>query len=201
MSTLAPDIDTLKQQANQAFATGKFNAAIDLYTAALTANNTTNTLEPSLHAILLSNRAAAHVKLENYGSAIEDANQAIKLDPKYLKSYYRKGSAYVGLGKYKEAAAAFRQVVKLKPNDPDATAKLAECDKLVKLQAFAEAIASPATRATWEEVEELVKTLEVDNSYDWQTISTSFLHLYYHANGWCSKNSLSVTIRSKLTFF
>lgn len=41
------------------------------------------------------------IKLESYGVAISDANEAIKLDPKYVKSYYRRGSANFALGKYK----------------------------------------------------------------------------------------------------
>jgi serine/threonine-protein phosphatase 5 len=48
-------------------------------------------------AIYLSNRAFAHIKMENYGLAIEDANEAIKLDPNYAKSYYRKADSYIAL--------------------------------------------------------------------------------------------------------
>ena len=51
------------------------------------------------------NLAAVHIKLEEFGSAILDADNAIKVDPKYIKAYYRKGSAYIGLGKYKQVCA------------------------------------------------------------------------------------------------
>lgn len=31
----------------------------------------------------------AMIKMESYGSAISDANDAIALDPSYVKAYYR----------------------------------------------------------------------------------------------------------------
>jgi tetratricopeptide (TPR) repeat protein len=37
------------------------------------------------HAIYYANRAAAHIRLEEYGSAIADATQAIEVDPDYIK--------------------------------------------------------------------------------------------------------------------
>lgn len=61
-------------------------------------------------AIYYANRAFAHIKLENYGFAIEDATEAIKKDANYPKGYYRRASAYFALGKYKNAAANFKRV-------------------------------------------------------------------------------------------
>jgi serine/threonine-protein phosphatase 5 len=43
------------------------------------------------------------MKLENYGLALEDGNQAVSLDPNYLKGYYRKGSALLVLNKLEES--------------------------------------------------------------------------------------------------
>ncbi len=56
---------------------------MDLYSQALA-------LTPD-NAILYSNRAAAHMRLENYGSALGDATLAIEKDPKYIKA--RTGAA------------------------------------------------------------------------------------------------------------
>ena len=36
-------------------------------------------------AVLLANRALAHLHLENYASAIDDSSMAIRLDPGYVK--------------------------------------------------------------------------------------------------------------------
>ena len=55
-----------------------FTQAVDLYTRAIE-------LAPE-SAILYANRAAAHMRLENYGSALADATSAIDKDPKYIKA-------------------------------------------------------------------------------------------------------------------
>lgn len=40
-----------------------------------------------------ANRAFANLKCENYGSAITDADEALRLDPEFIKANYRKGAA------------------------------------------------------------------------------------------------------------
>ena len=55
----------------------KYATAVVTYSKALE-------LSPA-NAVLLSNRAFAHLKLENYGSAVEDSSKAIVIDPKYIK--------------------------------------------------------------------------------------------------------------------
>jgi serine/threonine-protein phosphatase 5 len=70
-------------------------------------------------------------------------------------AYYRKGSALLALGKYKEALKGFKKVCKAKPKDKDARKKLKSCEKLVKQAAFADAIESDETKP-------LSETIEVD---------------------------------------
>lgn len=43
----------------------------------------------------------AYVKSELYGAAIKDAEQAIAIDPSYIKGYYRRAVANMALGKFK----------------------------------------------------------------------------------------------------
>lgn len=89
---------------------------------------------------LLANRAFAHLRLENYGSAVEDSSKAIELDATFFKvffnffptssvyacrypilthsipsrlpfqAYYRRGSSHFALGKFSEALRDFRKV-------------------------------------------------------------------------------------------
>ena len=47
----------------------------------------------------------------------------------------------MALGKFKMAVKDFEAVKKAKPRDPDAISKFTECNKIVKQQAFAKAIA------------------------------------------------------------
>lgn len=128
----------LKEAGNKELVAGHFLEAIRLYSEALK-------FTPQ-NAIILSNRAQAYLKVENYGLALSDATAAIESDPNYAKGYYRRGSAYFALTKFKQARKDFRSVCKLKPKDKDARSKLAECDKRVKEEAFANAIVSEATQ-------------------------------------------------------
>ncbi|XP_056845211.1 serine/threonine-protein phosphatase 5 [Raphanus sativus] len=129
--------EEMKNQANEAFKGHKFSQAIDLYTQAIELNGN--------NAVYWANRAFAHTKLEEYGSAIQDASKAIEIDPKYSKGYYRRGAAYLAMGKFKDALKDFQQVKRISPNDPDATRKLRECEKAVKKLKFEEAISVPVS--------------------------------------------------------
>lgn len=55
----------------------KFSLAIELYSQAIELN--------SSNAVYWANRAFAHTKLEEYGSAVQDATKAIEIDPRYSK--------------------------------------------------------------------------------------------------------------------
>lgn len=68
--------EDLKTQGNEALSHFRFAKAVELYTAAID-------LWPT--AIYYSNRAAAHVRAESYGLAIEDATKSIELDGSYIK--------------------------------------------------------------------------------------------------------------------
>jgi serine/threonine-protein phosphatase 5 len=127
----------LKDEGNIQLMAGHFLQAIGLYSQALELNPT--------NAVILSNRAQAFIKVENYGLAMLDATEAMKSDPNYAKSYFRRGSAQFALTHYKEARKDFRMVCKLMPKDRDARAKLAACEKAVKEEAFAKAIVSDMT--------------------------------------------------------
>ncbi|KAG2615781.1 hypothetical protein PVAP13_3NG037100 [Panicum virgatum] len=124
--------EELKLKANEAFKANKFSQAIELYSQAIELN--------SSNAVYWANRAFAHTKLEEYGSAVQDATNAIEIDPRYSKGYYRRGAAYLAMGKFKEALKDFQQVKKICPNDPDASRKLKECEKAVQKIRFEEAI-------------------------------------------------------------
>lgn len=78
------------------FSAHKYSQAIDLYTQAIEANND--------NAVYWANRAFAHTKLEEYGSAILDSTKAIEIDPKYSKVkffYFFLGFCFSNRGQYK----------------------------------------------------------------------------------------------------
>ncbi|KAL1555705.1 Serine/threonine-protein phosphatase 5 [Salvia divinorum] len=156
-STHASRAEELKAQANGAFKAHKYSLSIDLYSQAIELNKD--------NAVYWANRAFAHTKLEEYGSAIQDASSAIEIDPKYSKGYYRRGAAYLAMGKFKEALKDFQQVKRLCPNDPDAAKKLKECEKAVMKLKFEEAISVPESerRSVADSID--YHTIEVDSQY------------------------------------
>jgi len=127
----------IKNQGNDQLKIGHFLQAIDFYSDALEYSPT--------NAIILSNRAQAYIKVENYGLAMADASAAIKSDPKYAKAYYRRGSSQFALGHLKDAKKDFRTVCVLNPKSKDARAKLKACEKAIREEAFRKAIESEKT--------------------------------------------------------
>lgn len=117
--------EEFKTIGNEFFKNGKYQDAYDAYSKAVELN-----VGGNKQCIYLSNRAFTSLKLENYGIAIIDANASIEIDPKYLKAYYRRGSAYFALNHLKDAIKDFKRVNKLAPTDKDGKLKLEAAQKL-----------------------------------------------------------------------
>jgi serine/threonine-protein phosphatase 5 len=132
----------------------RYTQAVEQYTKAIS-------LCPT--AIFLSNRAQAYIKLESYGLAIQDADEATRLDPSYVKAYYRRGSAHFALGKLKDAKKDFKGVLALVPADAEANKKLKACEKAIREEAFLKAIESDvAAVAPYSDVDPASIPLESD---------------------------------------
>ncbi|KAK7416444.1 Palmitoyl-protein thioesterase 1 [Neonectria magnoliae] len=122
----------LKNQGNKAFAAGDWPSAIELYSKAIALHDK----EPTF----FTNRAQAYIKTEAYGYAIADTTSAIKLNPKLIKAYYRRGLAKTAILHPKDALEDFKECVKLDPGSKDAKLKLEECKRVVRQKAFFAAI-------------------------------------------------------------
>jgi tetratricopeptide (TPR) repeat protein len=66
-------------------------------------------------AILLTNRGNAYRNKEQYDRAIQDYNQAIKLNPKDSFPFNNRGNAYFNKGEYDRAIQDYTQAIKLNP--------------------------------------------------------------------------------------
>lgn len=133
MSADVSEAEVLKNKANDHFQRQEYQEAVDFYSQAIE--------KDSNKSIYYGNRSIAHLRLELFGAALSDANAAIELDKNYIKGYYRRAAAYMALGKFKSALKDFEAVVKCRPTDLDAKAKLKECSKIVHRMAFERAIA------------------------------------------------------------
>lgn len=86
-----------------------------------------------------------------------------RLDPKYLKAYYRRASANFALGKYKEAKNDLKKVIASNPKDPDAKKKLAACEAAIQVERFTKAIESDTPTAESASLD--VDSITVESSY------------------------------------
>lgn len=99
-----------KAEGNKYFAAKDFEKAIDLFTKAIDASPTPN-------HVLFSNRSAAQALLKNFGQALSDAKECVKVNPSWAKGYNRVGSAEFGLGNLEEAADAYQKALELDPSN------------------------------------------------------------------------------------
>merc|ERR1712093_205269 len=99
--------EKLKGEGNALMASKNYSAAIAKYTEAVAKN-------PS-NPVYYSNRAAAHSQAGDHDKAIDDANKAKEIDPKFAKAYSRLGHALFSLGRYSEAADAYEKGLELEP--------------------------------------------------------------------------------------
>jgi tetratricopeptide (TPR) repeat protein len=65
---------------------------------------------------IYSNRGNSRLQLGDVPGAIEDYNQAISIDQKFVLAYQNRGSAYSQLGNYKKAIEDFTKAIELAPN-------------------------------------------------------------------------------------
>ncbi|XP_057847553.2 uncharacterized protein LOC131057398 [Cryptomeria japonica] len=141
----------LKEKGNQFIKMGKkhYADAIDCYSRAIN-QKISNDIENS---IFFANRAHANLLLGNYRRALMDAEDAIKINPKNVKAYYRGAKAALALELLAEAGRFCRTGLEhcmsndeLKKLEEQVNAKQAEIDNR-KLQisealSTAEALAS-----------------------------------------------------------
>lgn len=105
----AEKIQKYKDRGNRAVQAGNFEDAIDNYSTAIE-------LDPGNH-VLYSNRAAAYCSVNQFQSALKDAQKCINLSPKFAKGYGRKAAALIGLNRRGEAMGVFHQGLSHCPGD------------------------------------------------------------------------------------
>jgi len=98
----------------------------------------------------------ANLKVEAYGFAVADADKAIELDPNNVKAYFRRASANTLILKHRDALRDWKLVVKKAPNDATAKLRMAECEKIIKRDAFLKAIEV-------EDAPSVAEGLDIDN--------------------------------------
>ena len=80
------ETEEMRNQANDDMKNGNYEQAQEKYTSAI------NTSKKPDHTLYL-NRALAHYRLGQYNFSVVDCNDAIKINPKFMKSYMTKARA------------------------------------------------------------------------------------------------------------
>jgi len=87
----------LRQLANQQYGRGDFLGACQGYTQALASVDQMQSPDSTLICALLSNRAAANMKLSRWSEVLKDAQAALSIQPDNVKAQFRSASALVEL--------------------------------------------------------------------------------------------------------
>ena len=149
-----------KAEGSEYFKNNKFNEALEKYTQAINMK-----VETKNNAVYYSNRAFVNLKLENYGSTIQDSNMAIKIDPEFFKVYHRRASAYFILRKYDEALKDFLLLKSKFPDDKTLDEKIEKTRNERKRKNFFEAFSSEGRGKPQITIEGLLKNLKPNPSY------------------------------------
>lgn len=111
---IVKNLNRMKEDGNGEYKAGRWQAAIGKYTEALQvdpANKATNSK-------ILQNRALCYSKLKEYGKAIADCDEALRLDPSYTKARKTKANALGGAEKWEDAVREWKELAEADPSDP-----------------------------------------------------------------------------------
>ncbi|XP_042328569.1 protein unc-45 homolog A isoform X2 [Sceloporus undulatus] len=103
----------LRREGNALFQAGRYEEALAAYSRALLRAPKGG----EERALLLRNRAACHLKLEDYVRAEEDASEALRADGRDLKSLFRRSQALQKLGRLDQAASDLQRCLALEPRN------------------------------------------------------------------------------------
>ncbi|KIV89289.1 hypothetical protein PV10_08867 [Exophiala mesophila] len=121
-------LDRARTAANDLFKRGKFSDAVTAYTEALTidpSNKVTN-------AKLLGNRAMARIKIKEYDEARSDCDQALKLDPTYIKAKRTRAKVTGESGDWEQAVKDYKALTEEYPSDADLAKELRNAELELK---------------------------------------------------------------------
>uniref|UniRef100_M4BD15 RNA polymerase II-associated protein 3 n=1 Tax=Hyaloperonospora arabidopsidis (strain Emoy2) TaxID=559515 RepID=M4BD15_HYAAE len=113
-----------KDDGNAHYSCGDYEAAIESYTYCLSWN--------PHNAVVLSNRAMAYLKKQEFVRAEDDCTLALEIDPTHVKSYTRRGTARNSLGKHRLALLDFHHAATLDRKSRQIQAQLQSTRELIR---------------------------------------------------------------------
>uniref|UniRef100_A0A672RCY1 Uncharacterized protein n=1 Tax=Sinocyclocheilus grahami TaxID=75366 RepID=A0A672RCY1_SINGR len=103
------EAEGFKEQGNVYYVKKDYAEAFNFYTKAID-------LCPK-NASYYGNRAATLMMLSRYREALEDSQQAVRLDDTFMKGHMREGKCHLLLGNAMAASRCFQKVLELEPDN------------------------------------------------------------------------------------
>merc|ERR1712232_359372 len=102
----------LRVEGNELFKAGKRHDAREAYSEAI---YLTPARDKKERAVLYSNRAACHQKIQRWDEVVSDCTKAIELDSEYVKAYCRRSNAYEQQQKWHDALEDLKKAIEFDP--------------------------------------------------------------------------------------
>jgi hypothetical protein len=125
IESVVKECDQNRARGNEAFGAGEYAQAILLYSLALDKADELPDVNEPLPAkkqlfprdVVLSNRAAAFLKLGQHEKAAADAEKARKINPQNVKALFRHGLSLHAMKQYQEAIPILAEAHKIEPKN------------------------------------------------------------------------------------
>eukprot|EP00052_Salpingoeca_macrocollata_P013358 m.104330 g.104330 ORF g.104330 m.104330 type:complete len:880 (-) comp18882_c0_seq1:22-2661(-) len=133
-----PNPTDLLALAQQHVANGAFKESVEVFTQAiesmerhrmLVPKNVTDTTSIHELAQALEARAVVHARMENYDLALQDCEEAIRIEPEYWMRHYTRGSVLKDMRNFSEARRSYQQARFLVPIESTKQAVVANAEK------------------------------------------------------------------------
>lgn len=124
------------RKGNKAFAAKEYDEAIDCYTKAIQ--------KDSKNHVFFSNRSASYIGKKQWEEAISDAKQCIRLNPSFIKGYYRLASAQLENDDLDAAISTIKQGFNIEPGN----SQLTKLMRSVKSKKQAKQVAANSTASS-----------------------------------------------------
>lgn len=110
---------------------------------------------PAERARIHTELGASYYQIGQFGVALDELNQAIEADPKYVPAHNSLGLVYMGLRQDDKARASFERALRLDGNDSDANNNFGMflCDRRFEKESvryFLAALKNPLYKSPWE---------------------------------------------------
>ncbi|XP_077595627.1 dnaJ homolog subfamily C member 7-like [Stigmatopora nigra] len=119
-----------KEQGNAFYSKKDYSEAFNYYTKAIDTCPT--------NASYYGNRAATLMMLFRFREALEDSQQAVRLDDCFMKGHLREGKCHLSLGNAMAAVRCFQKVLDLEPSNREAQQENKNAETLLEFERLAE---------------------------------------------------------------